>query len=112
VSTVLIPTRIDGSQRYSFRVSLGSISAVIFGFEFTWNSRDGSWSMMISDSTGNLLFSKKITLGVPMTWRYSNPSLPKGEFLAVDTSGQDQEAGLTDLGSRVLLTFTDAADLP
>ena len=109
MSTVVIPTRTDGSQRYSFRAPLG---ATIFGFEFFWNSRDNSWSFTLSDSSGNLLLSKKITINTPLTYRYSNAALPKGEFLAFDSSGQNLEAGLKDLGSRVILTFTDAADLP
>lgn len=112
MSTVILPTRTDGSQRYSFRATLGSAVATTFGFELLWNARDNSWSMKMFDSAGNLLLSKKITLNTPMSYRYSNASFPKGEFLAIDTSGLSVEAGLKDLGSRVLLTFTDAVDLP
>lgn len=109
MSTVVLPTLADGRQRYRFRANL---SGGLFSFEFQWNARDSSWSVAISDATGNLLLSKKIALNTPLTYRYSNPALPKGEFLAIDTSGQNVEPGLTDLGSRVLFTFTDAADLP
>jgi hypothetical protein len=109
MATTVVPMRTDGAQRYSMRLQL---AGTVFAFVFIWNARDSSWSMQISDASGNLLISKKITVGTPMTWRYATATLPKGEFLALDTSGADQDPGLTDLGSRVLLTFTDAADLP
>lgn len=112
MSTVILPTRTDGAQRFSYRVALGSINPQTYGLEYFWNERDQSWSFTISDSAGTLLFSKKITVGTPLTWRYGNARLPKGEFLAIDTSNQDLDPGLTDFGSRVLFTFTDVADLP
>jgi hypothetical protein len=108
MATTILPTRVDGSQRYSLRLSLGGI---VFAFELKWNPRDASWALAVSDASGNLLLSKKICVGVPMAWRYANASLPRGEFLAVDTSGAQIDPGLTELGSRVLLTFTDAADI-
>lgn len=109
MSTIILPTRSDGTQRYNFRSTVGG---KLYAFEFTWNPRDQSWNMALSDTSGNLLLSKKVTLNAPMTFRYSNPALPKGEFMAIDTSGQNMEPGLLDLGARVLLAFTDAADLP
>ena len=108
MATIILPTRTDGTQRYSFRSTLGG---TLFGFEFIWNARDSSWWMALSDSSGNLLLSKKIAVGTPLTWRYANAALPFGELLAFDTSGASVDPGLTDLGARVLLTFTDAADL-
>ena len=109
MATIIIPTRTDGTQLYSMRMTLGG---VLYTLGLQWNDRDASWSLSITDSSGTLLLVKKITVGTPLTKNYASSALPAGEFLAVDTSGADLDPGLTDLGSRVLLTFTDAADLP
>jgi hypothetical protein len=109
VATIVIPTRTDGTQLYSMRMTLGGVG---FTLGLQWNDRDASWSLAISDSSGALLLVKKVTVGTPLTKNYATATLPSGEFIAIDTSGADIDPGLTDLGSRVLLTFTDAADLP
>lgn len=108
MATTVLPTRTDGAQLYSFSAPLGGTN---FGFVFTWNARDSAWYLQLSDDAGNLLLAKKIALGTPMLWRHADRRLPLGELVAVDTSGSGAEPGLTDLGSRVLLTFTDAADI-
>lgn len=108
MATVIIPTRTDGTQRYSVRTALGSGT---YRIEFFWNTRDSSWSFVLSDSSGNQLFARKITLGAPIFSRFQDARLPYGEMTAVDTSGQNAEPGLTDLGTRVLLLFTDGADI-
>lgn len=108
MSTTVIPTRYDGTQRYRQQCTLAGAR---FTLEFLWNDRDRSWSMGIYDASSNLLAAKKVTLDTGMLWRYADPRLPAGELFAVDTSGAQQEPGLYDLGSRVLLTFVPAADL-
>lgn len=108
MATTIIPTRSDGAQRYSLRCPLG---ATVYSLEFFWNARDSSWSMTISDSSGNLLLSRKITVGTALLGRFQGSTLPYGEIFAYDTSGANADPGLTDLGIRVLLTFTDGADI-
>ncbi len=108
MATVILPTRTDGAQRYSFRSMLGG---VLYAFEFFWNVRDLSWSFTLSDTSGNLLLSRKITVGTPILSRFQQANLPYGEIVAYDTSGANIEPGLTELGSRVVLTFTDGADI-
>lgn len=108
MSTVVIPTRTDGTQRYAQQCTLNGVR---FTLEFLWNARESSWSMQVSDAAGDLLLAKKIVLDQPMRFRYMDPRLPGGDFIAVDTSGAQVEPGLTDLGSRVLLTFTDIAGI-
>ena len=58
-----------------------------------------------------MLLSRKITVGTPLLGRFQGATLPYGELIAYDTSGADADPGLTDLGVRVLLTFTDGADI-
>jgi hypothetical protein len=107
MATVIFPTRTDGTQRYSLRCQL---SGRTYGLEFRWNARDASWSFVISDATGNVLASKKIVVGFPLLVHAMNQRLPYGEFAALDTAGGNKDPGLTELGGRVLFTFTDVAD--
>ncbi len=107
MATVILPTRTDGTQRYSLRCQL---SGRTYALEFRWNARDASWSFTIADAVGDVLASKKITLGLPILVHSVDQRLPYGEFMALDTGGTDAEPGLEELGARVLFTFTDAAD--
>jgi hypothetical protein len=108
MATVILPTRTDGTQRYNFRCNLGGS---LFGIEMVWNSRESAWWMLLSDSSDNLLCTRKVVVGCALLWRFqSNLALPAGEMWAVDTSGQSLDPTLTDLGSRVLLTFQNLAD--
>lgn len=107
MATTVLPTRTDGVQRYSLKVQLGS---KYFTLEFRWNARDLSWGVVIADAAGIVLTAKKIVVGIPLTVHQVDSRLPNGELIAVDTTGKDRDPGLTELGGRVLLTFTDAAD--
>jgi hypothetical protein len=107
MATVTIPTRTDGIQRYSLRCQLGTR---YFTLEFRWNARDQSWGFVISDAAGNVLAARKVLVSMPLSIHQVDDRMPDGEFIAVDTTGKDQDPGLTELGGRVLLTFTDAAD--
>ena len=107
MATVIIPTRTDGTQRYSFRCQLG---ARYFNLEFRWNPRDASWGLVLSDAAGNVLAAKKIVVTSALTIHQVDARMPAGEFIAIDTAGTDQDPGLTELGSRVVLTFTPSAD--
>jgi hypothetical protein len=107
MASVLIPTRTDGTQRYAIRCQLG---ARYYTLEIRWNARDSSWGFVLSNAAGDELVSKKIVVGQMLTIHEVDERLPIGELLAIDTSGQDLDPGLTDFGTRVLLTFTDAAD--
>lgn len=108
MATIAIPTKTDGTQHYTLRTTLGGNA---YGFEFFWNARDLSWSFILSDSTGGAIVQRKVTLGSFMLLKFADPRLPAGELYAIDTSNQNLDAGLTDLGGRVQLVFTDAADI-
>lgn len=108
MDTVIVPTVTDGRQRYSLRTQLGGN---VYGMEFRWNVRDSSWSFLLSDAAGDPLLSRKVVLGAVMFSRFQDVALPFGDMLVTDTSGQNLDAGLTDLGTRVLLIFRDGADI-
>jgi hypothetical protein len=105
MATVTIPTRTDETAFYSMRVPLNGVE---FLLAFKWNTREGAWYFTISDAAGVPIRSGvKVTLGPGLLRSCVDVRRPRGEFIAVDTTGQGQEAGFTDLGDRVLLTFVE-----
>lgn len=96
----IIPTRQD-SEDYEVEVEL---SGTPFLLRFTWNYRSEFWYVTISDTDGNVVAgNRKITVGTPLLYGVPGTDKPDGELIAIDTSGAGQEAGLEDLGDRVLL---------
>jgi len=109
MATSIIPTRTDGTQRYTVRLLLDGLN---FGLEFFWNPRELAWYVLLYDANGNQLLVRKLVGGQPLTQSFGNQALPRGELLVIDTTGKDQDPGLTDLGARVLLTYIPQSDLP
>jgi hypothetical protein len=104
-----LPTKTDGTQRYTMRIVLDGST---FLLEFAWNARDASWYIQVSDANANLLLVRRIAVGTGLLRRFQTLSLPRGELLAIDTSGKDIDPGLADLGDRVQLLYIPAADVP
>jgi hypothetical protein len=115
MATVIIPTRNDGTQRYSIRGQLGQR---YYGFELRWNARDASWNFVLSDATGTVLASEKMVVGVALTVHRVDDRLPHGELIAVDSSDDDLDPGSrisvrgSFLPSRTRRTSRDGADRP
>lgn len=110
MATLVIPTRTDGAPLYSFSIGLEDAT---YELAFRWVDRTPAWYMTIADESGTpLLASRKLVLGAFITRRFKNPALPPGDFYLYDSSGQDREAGLYDLGERVLLLYTEGPDWP
>jgi hypothetical protein len=105
---ITLPTRTD-SPYYDFEVELDGRSFVL---TLLWNGRDSSWYLDIADDSSTpLLSGRKLVLGAPLLSRFSDARLPPGELILVDTTGKDAEAGLEDLGGRVLLVYASRQDL-
>lgn len=105
----VIPTLTDGTAHYVFTTELDGAT---FELELLWVERTPAWYLSVSLEDGTrLLSSRRLVLGTGITFRYKNPRLPKGDFWLFDTTGQDAEPGLYDLGARVLLLYGAAEDL-
>lgn len=110
MATLTLPTLTGGTPHYSFRVSLDGGE---YTLELHWNGRLEAWFLDITDVDGTVLESGiRVVVGWPLLARAVNEDMPPGQLVAVDTSGQDAEATLNDLGGRVQLVYTEAADLP
>lgn len=106
--SILLPTRTD-LARYSFDLDLDDVKCT---YAFEWNDRDSGWYLSITDANSNALLSgRRVVIGYPLIGRYRDARLPPGEFVAIDTSSQDVEAGYSDLGDRVHLIYLTRAEL-
>lgn len=89
----------------SYRVSttLGSTQYLL---DVHWNERAAAWFMDIlaSDETP-LRNGIKIVLGALLGGRSVAPGFPDGVLVARDKSGAGVDAGLDDLGDRVVVLF-------
>lgn len=105
---VILPCT-PGLARYTFSCDLDNAT---FNFSFEWNDRDTSWYMSIADvNQVPLLSGRRIILSYPLINIYRNESLPAGNLMAIDSTGSDTDVGYLDLGDRVQITYTPAAEL-
>jgi len=106
---IILPTRTDVA-RYYFTTQLDNVT---FRLNFEWNDRAGGWFMDVYDASDVLLLSGvRIVVNYPFMNKYRDARLPEGMLEAIDTSDEDLDPGLKDLGDRVKLVYTPAADLP
>jgi hypothetical protein len=103
-----IPLRPDLAH-YDFSYTLDEVTYL---FEFRWNSREEAWyfDLRLEDET-DVLNGVKVVLGYPMGIRSRNANRPPGQLVAFDTSGRNEEAGLEDLGSRVIILYYDLEEV-
>jgi hypothetical protein len=81
-------------------------------FVFRWNDReDGGWFVDVFDDAGASIASGlRVVLGAFIGRRVPHPIFQNGILVALDTAGGSVEAGLTDLGQRVSLTYYDIVE--
>lgn len=89
----------------SQRVQLDQVE---FELALSWNERESRFYIVLYDSAGELVVSKKLVLDYPLLRGNIDTRRPKGELLAVDTLGTGEPAGLGDLGQRVVLLYIEA----
>lgn len=90
------------------------LDGTTYGFELRWNTRAQGWFLSVLDAQGNLLLAgRRLVIGWGLTGRFRlrDKRLPPGDVMAIDTSGQGKEAGLDDLGTRVVVTYVELAEL-
>ncbi len=90
-----------------------SLDGQNYDLAFCWNIRGEFWSMDISDGNGTLIQSGiRLVIWYPLKLQYTNPALPKGEFLLVDPSAttQNVEPGRHDFttGRKLDLLYVSA----
>jgi hypothetical protein len=76
-----------------------------------WNDRDVAWYFDIFDPGGAAIaYGIKIVLGAQLGKNCNAAPFTTGVFMAFDTSGQELDAGIDDLGTRVQLYYMPVED--
>lgn len=87
------------------------LAARTFVLAFRFNTRNSSWYMAVSDEEENAIVAGiRIVVDWPLGFRTVDVRRPRGIFVALDTSGQQLDPGLNDLGNRVQLLFFEESD--
>lgn len=75
-------------------------------FDLRWNGRDAGWYMDISEQDETPIVNGiKIVLGCYLGRRCSHTLFRDGVFVAIDTAGTRTDAGIDDLGTRVIVRY-------
>lgn len=105
---ITIPLRND-LPRFDFQIDL---EGTTYTLDFVWNFRGEYWSMSLLDADGlPLVYGIAFLIGTALGKRHPGEGMPPGILEVLDTSGQQRDAGLNDLGSRVILLYHSAAEL-
>lgn len=107
-NAVKLPLLTDqgATPHYDFQCELDGAT---YSFEFVWNDRDGFWYMEVGDAEENLLAGEiRVVLGKILLARFKGANYPPGLLICKDTSGQDVDPGLVDLGTRVEIWYYPA----
>lgn len=103
---VALPLRSDAAA-FSFRTTLASEE---FVFAFRYNQREGAWYLSLYDTDVEpIVLGVKVVVGIPLFRGCVDARKPKGTLVAIDSTQQDLDPGLTDLGNRVTLVFGEYA---
>ncbi|TAK31002.1 MAG: hypothetical protein EPO40_06310 [Myxococcaceae bacterium] len=105
-----VPCTPDGASRWTQTSALDGVNFVL---TFDWNQRMGRWMLSLADSRGGAIRSGMIlNVDVPLLRGVVDSRRPRGELVVMDASGAgDLDPGFSDLGSRFLLLYLDAAEL-
>ena len=101
---LILPVTADPQQELSVK-----LDGQTYTLSLHWNSRSSRWYLDVLDDNGVMLTAGKcVVVGWPLVGvRETDPRLPPGLILAVDTSGQDVDPTLDDFGTRVQLLYME-----
>lgn len=106
----VVPTLSNTQQIPPYRMQV-TLSGIVYGLSFRWNSRAAVWTFSISAAGGALIAdSIPVRNGLPLAaWAKAVAGIPPGDFWTVPVEHDASDAGQSDLGSRVLMTYLQAA---
>ncbi len=95
----------------SYRLST-AIDGVQYIVDVRWNERDEAWYLDLLSSDGDpIKHGMKIALGTKLGRRCVDPRFPTGAIIARDLTGNGNDAGRYDLGTRVQLRYYSADEI-
>ena len=100
------------TPKTSNSASVVSLDGVDYQLSFLWNERADHWFLTVRDSLGtDLITARKLVADVPFAVHDTIDGMPDGQLWIVDSTGAGEDAGLRDLGSRVLVCYVDSENV-
>lgn len=88
-----------------------SLDGVTFELGLAWNERESNWYISFADADGVALRGGvRMVLNTPLLRSVTDARRPAGELYLIDVDETGVEAGLDDLGVRVVLQYVTAAE--
>jgi hypothetical protein len=83
-----------------------ALEGVQYTLDVRWNGRDEAWylDLLLEDETP-VVHGLKLVLGAAIGSGITNPDFPPGVFVCRDLSNEGRDAGLDDMGTRVVVYF-------
>ena len=96
--------------RFAERVSLDGVT---YRLTFRWNDRASAWILDIASEDGTMIISgRRLAVNNLLTRQFRHlPACPPGHVMPFDTTLRATDPGLTDLGTRVIMLYAEAADV-
>lgn len=83
-----------------------TLNNVTYIFDVRWSTREGAWYFDIRDEDESMIRAGvKIVLGALLGRRSADARFPPGAFETFDLTYTGREAGLDDIGTRVVVLY-------
>lgn len=89
---------------YTFTTTISDdpTAPATYKFDVRWNASDDGWYFDVYEQDGTLIMaSVKIVLGTYLGRRSNHPLFRNGVLFPIDTSGDERDPGIDDMGTRV-----------
>ena len=89
----------------NYRVGI-ALEGVQYIFDVRWNGRDTAWYLdVLQEDETPIAHGLKLVLGASIGSGITNPNFPPGVFVCRDLSNEGLDAGLDDMGTRIVVYF-------
>lgn len=109
MAILTIPTTAD-----PFYVQRTDLEGREYVLTFDYSTREGVWYLTIADDTETVLAAGvKLTVGLPLLYRFKDARMPPGLLFVYSSTGDDSPPGLADLapGGRCTLDYMTSDEL-
>ena len=108
MATVEVPTT-SIHERYKQQVELESENFIM---RIRYNKRAQAWFVDLFDTDNNaIVFGRRAVIDWPIYQQFRHLATPNGFTKFVDTTNTKVEAGRNELGTRVVMLYTDRDDI-
>jgi len=106
--------QVNGPQKsQSIDISWRSVlDGVVYRFRLKYRERYDCWDMQIAESDGSVIIDGiRVTEGIDLLYPYSDPRLPPGELICVDTKGLGAAPTRRDWRERHILKYIESIEI-